>query len=107
MGEDKKEDCSNQPPQYPFGARSIRSNITSPYQGEACYIENTFLLIFLCVLYRLKSIDLFPPGVARLDHADGGLLHLATLLWGHFQLRQMVGSVFVDVEEDVLADAGS
>ena len=47
------------------------------------------------------------PCAEQLDHADGSVLHLFALFFGHFQLRKVIRSVFVDIEEDVFADTGS
>ena len=59
-------------------------------------------------LWRSRGVTApLPPAAGRLDHADGGVLHMLALFFGHFQLGEVIGSIFIDVEEDVFADGGS
>jgi len=56
---------------------------------------------------ELGPASRWPRLVGGLDHADGAVLHLLALFFGHFQLWKVIRSVFIDIEEDVFADAGS
>jgi len=66
--------------------------------------KRPFLIMFLATAKRLRHIASHASG---LDHTDGGVLHLLALFFGDFELREVVGAVFIDVEEDVFADAGA
>ena len=83
-----------------------------PYFAVRDNVRKCLQNILLVQMLKLDGITLkvftyHHWALPGLDHADGRLLHLAALVFSHFQLRQIVRSVFVNVEEDVFADTGS
>ena len=66
-----------------------------PYFAVGDDVHKCLRNILLVHMLKLDGIALkdltYPTGLcARLDHANGRLLHLAALVFSHYQLRQII-----------------